>query len=48
MTFTNRLDAYNKVNGSLDGVGCVNGDPSTYGRVGVGFGGTGWAVGEFS
>jgi len=44
-TFTQLLPASGYVADNLDDVECVNGDMNTYGTVGIGFGGSGWAIG---
>jgi hypothetical protein len=46
-TFIQLLPASGYVDDNLDDVACVNGDMNTYGSVGIGFGGSGWAVGKF-
>jgi hypothetical protein len=46
-TFTQLLPASGYVADNLDSVECINGDMNTYGCVGIGFTGSGWAVGKF-
>jgi len=46
-TFTQLLPASGHINDDLDSIECINGDMNTYGSVGVGYNGSGWAVGRF-